>query len=195
MTFNHGVRSSNLRWVTKFFQKITEKQFLGDFFAYESRKCYESGQTFRGRLSVTGWPFGDCTPFGFLVRKNKIWREMTMKIECVWEHNGNEPRFSDKHRFWGKFRRIPVAEKSSPPFYMAWQNSRKSDVSHGDPYIRKRYDTRCFLLFRIIDKIGRLQYQKSFLRYCRQNSTVPIDIVFKLLYNVCKEVLIQFRKK
>ena len=54
MTFNHGVRSSNLRWVTKFFQKVTEKQFLGDFFVYESRKCYESGQTFRGRLSVTG---------------------------------------------------------------------------------------------------------------------------------------------
>ena len=52
-----------------------------------------------------------------------------------------------------------------------------------------------FLLFRIIDKIGRLQYQKSFLRYSRQNSTVPIDIVFELLYNVCKEVLKQFRKK
>ena len=57
MTFNHGVRSSNLRWVTKFFQKITEKQFLGVFFAYESRKCYESGQTFRGRRSVTGLAF------------------------------------------------------------------------------------------------------------------------------------------
>lgn len=52
-----------------------------------------------------------------------------------------------------------------------------------------------FLLFRIIDKIGRLQYQKSFLRYSRQNLTVPIDIVFELLYNVCKEVLKQFRKK
>ena len=188
-----GVRISD--GSPNFFKKSPRNNFSVIFLHTKAANVMRAVKHFHGRLSVTGWPFGDWTPFGFLVRKNKIWREMTIKIECVWEHNGNEPRFSDKHRFWGKFRRIPVAEKSSPPFYMAWRNSRKTDVSHGDPYIRKRYDTRCFLLFRIIDKIGRLQYRKSFLRYCRQNSTVPIDIVFKLLYNVCKEVLIQFRKK